>query len=82
MISRKQCLDYEIHSSKWANKIGNKYLQKIAGTYFAWKVRKKYNRYLISKNEEIEFKNRKAMKENFTDAFPLIGEYAKELDNF
>lgn len=41
-------LSYEVNSTWWASKISNKYLQKIAGNYFAWKVRTKHNRYLVN----------------------------------
>lgn len=37
-------LRYEIAASWWAEHISNKWLQEIAGRYFAWKVRRKWNR--------------------------------------
>jgi hypothetical protein len=51
-MTREQCLDYEIRSSWWAQWVGWKPLQIVAGKYFAWKVNRKYNRWLDSKFEE------------------------------
>lgn len=42
-------IDYEIRSSWWASFIWWKWGQDLAGSYFASKVRRKYNRYLTSK---------------------------------
>ena len=50
LLSVSEILDYEINSSWIASKISNKYLQKLLGSYFAWKVRRKHNRYLINKH--------------------------------
>ena len=44
-----EILDYEINSSWIASKVSNKYFRKLLGSYFAWKVRGKHNRYLINK---------------------------------
>lgn len=43
---KKVILDYEIKSSWWAGWIGNPKLQFLAAKYFAWKVNRKFNRYL------------------------------------
>lgn len=43
---RKAILDYEVKSSWWAGWIGNPRLQTLAAKYFAWKVDRKFNRYL------------------------------------
>jgi hypothetical protein len=50
-------LDYEIRSSWWASWIGFDYGQELAGKYFAWKAKRKYNRYLKSKMWERRIKN-------------------------
>jgi hypothetical protein len=44
-ISRLQALDWEIRSHAWTGLIGAVWLQKLAGVYFAWKVRRKYRWY-------------------------------------
>lgn len=41
-------LEYEVHSSWLAGLIGLEPLQTIASIYFAWKVRKKHARYIVS----------------------------------
>ena len=51
-------LDYEIRSSWWADLIWWKWGQELTGSYFAWKVKKKYNRYLIHKKEEEHLRNK------------------------
>lgn len=49
-------LGYEIRSSKVASLVSFKWGQKLLGSYFAWKVRKKYDRYLLSKQHEKQIK--------------------------
>ena len=49
-------LDYEIRSSTWAPYISIKWMQKIAGKYFCWKVRRKFKMYKKSKIWEKRFK--------------------------
>ena len=44
-ISRLQALDWEIRSNSWTLLLGACWLQKLAGAYFAWKVRRKYRWY-------------------------------------
>lgn len=41
-------LDYEVRSSWWASWIGWDWGQELAGSYFAWKTRRKYTRYKTS----------------------------------
>ena len=41
-------LDYELRASPWAKLISWKWLQWVSGHYFAWKVRRKYTRYIAS----------------------------------
>jgi hypothetical protein len=57
-ITQQQCLDYEIHSSSWASWISNSFLQEIIGKYFAWKVRRKFNNYMVSKMNEAYVKDK------------------------
>lgn len=54
MLSISSILDYEVRSSWWASLVSNYYLQKLSGRYFAWKIKRKYNRYLISRNWQTE----------------------------
>lgn len=42
-------LDYEIRSSWWASWIGWNWGQELSGRYMAWKVKRKYARYKLSK---------------------------------
>lgn len=43
---RRVFLDYETYASRWwLGWIGNQWLQKWAGRYFAWKVNRKYAAY-------------------------------------
>ena len=50
-LSVKQILEYECHSHWLASWIGFEWGQDLMGKYFAWKVRRKYNRYLVSLEE-------------------------------
>ena len=45
LLSMQQVLHYEVKSSWWACWISNETLQDLASSYFAWKVRRKFNRY-------------------------------------
>lgn len=47
-LTRSECLQYEIHSHWLASWIASKKGQQLMGRYFAWKVRRKYNRYSAS----------------------------------
>jgi hypothetical protein len=47
-LSMQEVLNYEIHSHWLASWIGFEWGQDLMGKYFAWKVRRKYNRYLVS----------------------------------
>lgn len=50
-LSLQEVLNYEIHSHWLASWIGFEWGQDLMGKYFAWKVRRKYNRYLVSLEE-------------------------------
>lgn len=50
-LSMQEILRYEIHSHWLARWIGFEWGQDLMGKYFAWKVRRKYNRYLVSLEE-------------------------------
>lgn len=39
-------LSYEVQASWWAGYIGWDWAQDLASAYYAWKVRRKYNRYV------------------------------------
>ena len=54
LISIREALEYEIKGSWWASWVGNKYLQVLVSKYFAWKVKRKYNRFLLSMMRESE----------------------------
>ena len=42
---RRLILDYEIRSSWWASFVGFAWAQNLAGSYFGWKVRRKFARW-------------------------------------
>lgn len=44
--------DYEIRGTWWVGFIWFTWGQNLAAKYFAWKVRKKYNRYFLSRNKK------------------------------
>lgn len=48
----KFILDYEIRSNRIASFIRFAWGQDLIGSYFAWKVRRKYGRYMASKEME------------------------------
>lgn len=50
-LSMREVLSYEIHSHWLASWFGFEWGQELMGKYFAWKVRRKYNRYLVSLEE-------------------------------
>jgi len=50
-LSMQEVLNYEIHSHWLAGGIGFEWGQDLMGKYFAWKIRRKYNRYLVSLEE-------------------------------
>lgn len=54
--SLKAFLDYEIRSSWWASLVSWDWMQKITGKYFAWKTKRKYERYSRSKKWELFLK--------------------------
>lgn len=43
-------LTYEVHSSWWAGYVRSEWGRELAATYFAWKVKRKYGRYLLSQH--------------------------------
>ena len=47
----QEVLNYEIHSHWLSSWIGFEWGQDLMGKYFSWKVRRKYNRYLVSLEE-------------------------------
>jgi hypothetical protein len=50
-LSMQEVLNYEIHSHWLARRVGFEWGQDLMGKYFAWKVIRKYNRYLVSLEE-------------------------------
>lgn len=46
IFSIKDLLTYEIYSHTFASKVSNPFLQKLMAKYFAWKVTKKYRKYV------------------------------------
>ena len=50
-MSPSELLDYEIRASWWAAWVSWPPLQEIVSQYFAWKTRRKYNRYVTSLKE-------------------------------
>ena len=53
-VNQLEILNYEVRSSWWAPWISWAPLQEISGRYFAWKVRRKYRRYLYRIKSEQE----------------------------
>lgn len=45
---KRTILEYEAAASWWAKDVGWPPLQKLASRYFAWKVNRKYRRYLAA----------------------------------
>ncbi len=50
-VTLRDILLYEVRSSWWAHWIGWAPLQSLAGSYFAWKARRKYARWQRSLEE-------------------------------
>ena len=46
-LSMREVLDYEIRSHWLANWIGYEWVQSLMIKYFTWRVRRKYNRYIV-----------------------------------
>ena len=67
-LSMQEVLNYEIHSHWLASWIGFEWGQDLMARYFAWKVRRKYNRYIISLEERNrvlnEIRNLNRIKKN------------------
>ena len=55
-IEMMEALDYELRSSWWASLIFWDWGQEMAGSYFAWKVKRKHRRYIQSKTFEAKIK--------------------------
>jgi len=47
-IEMYDALQYEVHSHRFASWISNDFIQGLMGNYFAWKVSRKYKRYVSS----------------------------------
>ena len=52
-----ECLDYEINSSWWAKDLDYEWMREFSGRYFAWKVKRKYKRYLFNYTVKQDIKN-------------------------
>ena len=50
-LSMQEVLNYEVHSHWLAGRIGFEWGAYLMGKYFAWKIRRKYKRYLVSLEE-------------------------------
>lgn len=48
-ITMPEALMYEVESSWWASRVSWRWLQSLAGRYFAWKVRRKWGRYILGR---------------------------------
>lgn len=57
-------IQYEIRSSWWACYIGNPFLQDLSGRYFAWKTKRKFNRF----KKSIEIQNELVKKGLFENS--------------
>jgi hypothetical protein len=51
-----ECLDYEVNASWLASMLGNKWMQNKMASYLAWKVRRKYRRYIVNKEMKNQLK--------------------------
>ena len=49
-VPLRDILDYEVRASWWASWVSADWMQNLAGTYYAWKVTRKYKRYKWSKD--------------------------------
>lgn len=59
----KLFLDYEIRSSWWAQYIWWDWGRALAGRYFAWKTKRKFDRFFDSKFDNVYNKLLKELKE-------------------
>lgn len=55
LIPIEAFLEYEIHSAWWAGYISHPVLQDWTGSYFAWKVKRKYRRYQNSIKDRAKY---------------------------
>ena len=64
-IEMYDILRYEVHSHWLASWISNSFLQNLMGKYFAWKVARKYKRYVSSLEIRNQiFPNKRALTED------------------
>lgn len=47
-LSLRDLLEYEVKSSWWSSWLSSKVMQEAAARYFAWKVNRKYARFLAA----------------------------------
>lgn len=50
-ISLFQAFDYEIRAAGWPARVSVPWMQNLAARYFAWKVRRKYTKYVACCDE-------------------------------
>jgi hypothetical protein len=60
VISLTEILDYEVRASWWMREVSWPWAQALAGRYLAWKVKRKWYRYVCSRLMKDEIK---AMRE-------------------
>ncbi len=53
-ITFSEALAYEVRASWWADSVPWNWLQTLAARYFAWKVGRKYRRYMSSHQQRLE----------------------------
>ena len=52
-MTPEQCLDYEVRSSwRWVKWLHRGPMSNLMSAYFAWKVKRKYNRWFDSKFDD------------------------------
>lgn len=56
MINVEDIMEYELFSNPLLGLVSNGFLQGLLGKYYAWKVRRKYDRYLQTKAMRDSFK--------------------------
>ncbi len=63
MMKPEDILLYETHASWWTGWCYGDFLQTLAAKYFAWKVRRKYRRYVRSMKIAEVIKTRRLLME-------------------
>jgi hypothetical protein len=58
MLTKEEILTYEVHSSRWAGWISFEWVQDLSSHYFAWKVNRKWARYLVSMEAKHRLKSK------------------------